>query len=199
MRMRVLILVALAAIPAAVAGAQVSTTTPGGATQQAGGGSPQQLFSGVIIDDPKTSTTVRKLLTSKAGYIDPNPLFGDVTGDGKSDAVVGVDAGGTAGTIAFYILSADGSKNGSLKVVYHNQNLYRAWASLSGSVLTVSNPHWAAGDDLWAPKKIVQKTYQWKPSAHTLERTGTTTIDGPKTVTTVVGGTTPTTPTTPAG
>jgi hypothetical protein len=199
MRMRVLILVALASIPAAVAAAQVSSTTPSGTTTQSGS-SPQQLFAGVIVDDPKTSSTIRKLLTSKAGYIDPSPLFADLTGDGKSDAVVGVDDGGTAGTIAFYVLSADGSKNGSLKVVYHNQALYRAWASLNGTVLTVSNPHWAAGDDLWAPKKIVQKTYLWKGSAHTLVRTGTATIDGPKTVTTVVGGTTtPTTPTTPAG
>jgi hypothetical protein len=196
MRMRVLILVALAAIPVAVAGAQVSA--PSGTTQTSG--SPQQLFSGVIVDDSKTSSTIRKLLTSKAGYIDPSPLFADLTGDGKSDAVVGVDDGGTAGTIAFYVLSADGSKNGSLKVVYHNQGLYRAWASLNGSALTVSNPHWAAGDDLWAPKKIVEKTYAWKSSAHTLVRTGTQTIDGPKTVTTVVGATTtPATPTTPAG
>src|SRR5262249_60372922 len=122
MRMRVLILVVLAAIPATVAAAQVGTTTP--TTTQAGT-SPQQLFSGVIVDDPKTSTAIRKLLTSKAGYIDPSPQFADLTGDGKSDAVVCVDAGGSAGTVAVYVLSADGSKNGTLKGVYHNQDLYR--------------------------------------------------------------------------
>lgn len=197
MRTRALSLLVLGAILAipAIVHAQASSDTP-----PPKAATPQQLFTGVLLADAKLTKTVRTLLTTQAGYVDPAPVFADLTGDGKPDAVVSVDGGGTAGTIAVYVLSADGVKSGKLKVVYHNQSLYRATTAVSDTVLTVSNPHWAAGDDLWGPHKIVQRTYQWKSAAHTLERTGTTTIDGPKTVTTVVGPgtTTPTTSTTPA-
>ncbi len=190
MRTRLVIVLALAGLPAAVAAAQ---STPNTSPV-----SPQTIFSKPLLADAKVTKQIKTLLTSKAGYIDPTPVFADLTGDGKADSVVSVDAGGAAGAIAVYVLSTDGSTNGPLKVVYRNQELYRATTSVSGSVLTIANPRWSAGDDLWAPKKIVQRTYAWKASKKTLLRTGTTTIDGPKTVTTVVtpGTTTPTPPTT---
>jgi hypothetical protein len=194
MRTRVLILLALAATPVAVAGAQSGTsTTPTTET------SPQALFSQPLVSDAKVTKAIKKLLTSKAGYVDPNPVFADLTGDGKSDAVVSVDAGGTAGAIAVYVLSTDGSSSGALHVVYRNQELYRATTAVSGATLTIANPHWSPGDDLWDPKKIVQRTYEWKASKHTLARTGTTVVAGPTTVTTVVGPGTTTPTTTPTG
>jgi hypothetical protein len=191
MRTRLAIVLALAGIPAAVAAAQSTPTTTTV--------SPQSVFSKPLLADVKVTKQIKTLLTSKAGYIDPTPVFADLTGDGKVDSVVSVDAGGAAGAVAVYVLSTDGSANGALKVVYRNQELYRATTSVSGSVLTIANPKWSAGDDLWDPKKIVQRTYEWKSSRKTLLRTGTTTIDGPKTVTTVVEPGTTTTPAPPTG
>jgi hypothetical protein len=196
MRTRLLSLLALAAIPAIAHAATPGTGT--GTTTTTTTPTPQTLFSKPLLADSKVTSAIKKLLTSKAGYIDPNPVYADLTGDGKADAVVSVDAGGAAGTIAVYVLSTDGSKDGTLRVVYRNQELYRATTSVSGSVLTISNPHWSAGDDLWDPKKIVQRTYQWEPARQTLERTGTTTIAGPTTITTVVGPGATTPATTPA-
>jgi hypothetical protein len=196
MRARLLIVLGLAAIPVAIVNAQ--TTAPTGPTTPAKGTSPEALFSKPILADAKVTKAIKALITDKTGYIDPNPVFADLTGDGKSDAVISVDAGGTAGTIGVYVLSTDGSKSGALRVVYRNQELYRATTAVSGSTLTVSNPKWAKGDDLWAPHQIVQRAYEWKSSAQTLVRTGTTTIAGPTTVTTVVTPTT-TTPTSTTG
>ena len=55
----------------------------------------------------------------------PRRVFADLTGDGKSDAVVTVENGGAAGAVAAYVLTAEGSDSGALRVAFRNQSLYQ--------------------------------------------------------------------------
>src|SRR3954465_6388307 len=62
--------------------------------------SPQELFRDVLLKDADTTSGVKRLLRTNAGFVSPTPLFADLTGDGKSDAVVTVENGGAAGALA---------------------------------------------------------------------------------------------------
>jgi hypothetical protein len=87
-------------------------------------------------------------------------LFGDLTGEGKDDAVVTVDSGGGAGVIALYVFSAGSGKD--LQVVYRNQRLYRATARLNpGPVLVYSLPQWKQGDELCCPSEYRETELKW--------------------------------------
>ena len=66
------------------------------------------------------------MLRSGRGFVEPHPVFDDVTGDGKADALVRVMTGGAASAVAVYVLSTDGTKSSDLRVVMRNQRLYRA-------------------------------------------------------------------------
>src|SRR3954453_7747792 len=61
--------------------------------------SPQELFRDVLLKDADTTSGVKRLLRTNAGFVSPTPLFADLTGDGKSDAVVTVENGGAAGGV----------------------------------------------------------------------------------------------------
>ena len=80
----------------------------------------------MLLKDANTTSGVKRLLRTNAGFVSPTPVFADLTGDGKSDAVVTVENGGAAGAVAAYVLTAEGSDSGALRVVFRNQSLYRA-------------------------------------------------------------------------
>ena len=67
-------------------------------------------------------------------------VFADLTGDGKSDAVVTVENGGAAGAVAAYVLTAEGSDSGALRVAFRNQSLYQGHVRMSGPTVTVVRP-----------------------------------------------------------
>src|SRR5256885_2512865 len=71
--------------------------------------SPQELFRDVLLKDANTTNGVKRLLRTNAGFVSPTPVFADLTGDGKSDAVVTVENGGAAGAMAAYVLTTKSS------------------------------------------------------------------------------------------
>src|SRR3954468_2221594 len=75
--------------------------------------SPQELFRDVLLKDADTTSGVKRLLRTNAGFVSPTPLFADLTGDGKSDAVVTVENGGAAGAVAAHVLTAAGPARGA--------------------------------------------------------------------------------------
>jgi len=155
-----------------------SGTTSGTTTTQATGG--QALFRETLLADAKTSNAVRRLLESGAGFVDPASLFGDVTGDGKADAVVRVDTAGIAGAIAVYVLSTDGGgQNAKLRVVFRSQQLYRAVARIVDGGLSVIVPKYAKGEEPCCPAKQTLRTYAWDAKAKAFRRTSSTEIAGP--------------------
>jgi hypothetical protein len=132
---------------------------------------PQALFSKTLLGDDGTSKDVKSMLRSGRGFVEPHPVFADVTGDGKADALVRVMSGGAAGAIAVYVLSTDGTKSSNLRVVMRNQRLYRATLKVSSAHnLVVRVPVYAAGDALCCPARARDRTYAWDAKAKQMRR-----------------------------
>ena len=139
----------------------------------------QALFRQAVLDDSHTTSAVRGLLQSGAGFIDPATQFGDITGDGKADAVVRIDTGGAAGAVAAYVLTSDGSSSSKLRIVFRNQQLYRVTARIENGAVVLTEAKYARGDEPCCASKKVQRTYAWDATTRTLKRTSSTEIAGP--------------------
>jgi len=136
---------------------------------------PQALFKKRLLADSKTSSDVKSMLRSGRGFVEPNPVFADVTGDGKSDALVRVMTGGAAGGVAVYVLSTDGTTGSALKVVMRNQRLYRATLRVNDAHnLVVRVPVYADGDAMCCPSRARDRTYAWDAKAKQLRRVSMT-------------------------
>jgi hypothetical protein len=138
---------------------------------------PQVLFEGIILADPNTTKPVADLLRADAAHITSRPTFADLTGDRREDALVSVHSGGAAGVVAIYVLSADGTKSGRLRVVFHTQSLYRGRSKVAGDVLTVAQPDYARGDDLCCPAARTDRDYTWEESRRRLRHRATRAIE----------------------
>jgi hypothetical protein len=165
MRLSALVALACACLLAgAPAGAQDQTETP------------QKLFKKVLLADPDLASGVKRLLSTDSGFVSPAPVFADLTGDGKSDAVVTVDNGGVAGAIAAYVLTAEGSAKGDLHVALRIQSLYQGRVRTSGPTLTVAEPLWSRGDDVCCPRRANERDYAWDAAKKAFTRRATRTI-----------------------
>jgi hypothetical protein len=140
----------------------------------------QEFFTKTLLADPKTSAAVKTLLGERGGFVSPDVEFSDLTGDGRSDAVVLVDTGGVAGAVALYVFSTDGQPAESdLRAVYRSQRLYRASVRASGGGLTVRTPRFGAGDDVCCPVRIVERLYTWSAAAQTMRQRNSREVPGP--------------------
>jgi hypothetical protein len=140
--------------------------------------SPQEVFGEVIAQDARTTTAVKRLLASGAGFVSPRVQFADLTSDGKQDAVVAVATPGAAGAIAGYVLSADGSSAGRLRVLFSSQTEYRLRLTLEGATLTLAVPWWRAGEDLCCPSRLRERDYAWSTGARRFVRRAVRTVPG---------------------
>lgn len=150
---------------------------------------PQKLFRKRLLSDRLVSKEVKSVLRH-GGFVDRNIRFGDVTGDTRSDALVTVHQGGTAGRIAMYIYSSHGSRQGQggsaspLRIVYRHQRLYRAKAAIKKmtaerpmGAVTFRQPFFDPGDTLADPAGWRQVELRWRPKRSRFRRAGTTVID----------------------
>jgi hypothetical protein len=142
----------------------------------------QELFKKTLLDDDKTSPAIKRLLTDGGGFVAPDTVFADLTGDGRSDALVLVETGGAGGALALYLFSTDGEAADSpLRAVYRSQRLYRATVEPAGAVLKLRTPKFGPGDDVCCPAKITQREYTWSATAKTMTLQDSLEFDGPTT------------------
>jgi hypothetical protein len=142
----------------------------------------QELFKKTLLDDAKTTPAIKRLLSDGGGFVAPDTVFADITGDGRSDALVLVETGGVAGAVALYLFSTDGKAADSpLRAVFRSQQLYRATVEPAGTSLKVRTPKFASGDDVCCPAQISQSTYDWSATAKTLRRSSSVEFAGPTT------------------
>ena len=140
----------------------------------------QALFKKTLLADDKTTAAVKELLRERGGIVAPDITFADLTGDGRSDAVVLVDTRGVAGAVALYVFSTHGAAEESdLRAVYRSQRLYRADAEVADATLIVRTPRFREGDDICCPAKIVRRVYVWSAGKETLRLRRTDEVDGP--------------------
>jgi hypothetical protein len=119
----------------------------------------QKLFTQKLLDSPQVAHSI-KVTLKKGGFVSSDVMFADLTGEGKDDAVVTVDSGGSAGIIAVYILSAGSGSN--LQVVYRNQRLYRASARINpGPALVYTSPQYKDTDELCCPSSYRETELKW--------------------------------------
>jgi hypothetical protein len=172
------------AVLASVLGLALAPAPPAAAEQTAA----QQLFRKRLLSDRGVSREVKRVLRS-GGFVDRRIRFGDVTGDGKSDALVLVNEGGTAGQIALYLYSShggssDGAQQGSLRLAYKHQGLYRARASLKRAgrdrpqgAVVFRTPVYDPGDILADPGAWKQTEVRWSVRRRRLRRVSTEILD----------------------
>ena len=145
---------------------------PAAADETAG----QKLFRKRLLNDRGVKPGVKRVLRN-GGFVDRDIRFGDLTGDGKSDALVLVNEGGSAGRIALYVYSSHPPRNSNggggsdqLRIRYKDQNLYRARAGLKQA--SAKRPHGAVvyrtpvydpGDELNDPGANEVVEVRWRP------------------------------------
>jgi hypothetical protein len=140
----------------------------------------QALFEKTLLSDAKTAADIKDLLRDGGGFVAPDITFADLTGDGRSDAVVLVDTGGVAGAVALYVFSTQGeAEDADLRVIYRSQRLYRASIEVADGALILRTPRFAEGDDVCCPAKLVERTYTWSEGANTLRRRSSPEVPGP--------------------
>ena len=140
----------------------------------------QVFFRKTLLGDDRTTAAVKTLLSERGGFVAPEIVFSDLTGDGRSDAVVLVETGGVAGAVALYVFSTDGQPAASdLRAVYRSQRLYRASVRAAGDTLTVRTPRYAGGDDICCPARIVERVYTWSDTAKTMRQRNSREVRGP--------------------
>ena len=168
----------LLAVLAALAAVAATLLVSGGSS--AAPTKSQALFKKTLLADAKTTSDVKRLLSEGGGFVAPDITFEDLTGDGRSDAIVLVDSGGVAGAVALYVFSTHGeAEQSDLRVVYRSQRLYRATAVVADAALILSTPRFAEGDDVCCPVKIVERTYTWSNGSKTLRQRSSRELPGP--------------------
>lgn len=167
---------ALAVVALTVAAALLATGGSSAAPSKS-----QELFRKALLADERTTAAIKDLLRTGGGIVAPDIAFADLTGDGRSDAIVLVDTGGVAGAVALYVFSTHGEgEDADLRAVYRSQRLYRASAEVSDAALTLTTPRFAAGDDVCCPDKVVRRVYAWSSGARTLRLRASDEVDGPE-------------------
>lgn len=135
---------------------------------------PQRFFRDKLLKSSDVARSVKTTL-KKGGFVDRAILFADLTGEGKDDAVVTVNSGGSAGRIAMYIFSA--GRGTDLKLAYRNQRLYRAEVRVNpGPEAVYSVPVYSAGDELCCPSQYRETTLKWRTERRKFGVSGRRTI-----------------------
>lgn len=124
----------------------------------------QELFRDKLLADSAVSRDVKTRLR-KGGFVDPAVTFTDLTGEGRSDALVAVHSGGSAGRIALFVFSAGVGEE--LEIVYRNQRLYRASARVPRGTQRVVYrvPVYERGEELCCPSAERETELRWDARA----------------------------------
>lgn len=85
-------------------------------------------------------------------------LYADLTGDGSADTVVTIFSGGTAGDIAFYVLTGVGS---GLHAIKASNSEYKIGVQIVAGRLQVIRPLYGATDPNCCPSHIEITTYRY--------------------------------------
>jgi hypothetical protein len=153
---------------AAIALAAAAALWIGAAPARAEPTATQRFFTERLLADKGTSDEIKSLLRRSEAFVDRSVRFRELTGDGRADAVVRVQTGGAAGTIALYVLSTDigRGKDSPLTVVFRSQSLERAETRIRDGVLRYRTARYAPGDERCCPAAMAESRLRWRERKH---------------------------------
>lgn len=132
----------------------------------------QRFFGDEIEKSRGVDREVRRNLRDGTWRVDRDILFADLTGDGRSDAIVRIYAGTSAQDVAVYVLSS--RRDRRLRVVFKSEHLYRVTAAARSHLLRLGVPGFEAGDPTCCPSSYVERTYRWQGERFKLVNVRTT-------------------------
>jgi hypothetical protein len=111
-----------------------------------------------LLRDPQVAPRVKETIRLGHGGGIDRLVYGDLTGDGQADVVVPVFSGGTAGDIAFYVLSEQG---GVLHAIKRSNREYKIGVRIVRGRLQVARPYYRSYDPNCCPDYIEVTTYRF--------------------------------------
>jgi hypothetical protein len=112
-----------------------------------------------LLHDPGVSAPIKETIRTGGGGAGIDRLvYGDLTGDGKPDVAVTVFSGGTAGDIAYYVLTTQG---GTLHAIQHSNQEYKVGVQIYKGRLEVTRPLYASSDPNCCPSHLEVTDYRY--------------------------------------
>jgi hypothetical protein len=127
---------------------------PSSADTHAGRGEIRQFLLRSSSVSPRVKATIREGHGEGIDRI----LFRDLTGDGNSEDIVTIFSGGTAGDIAFYVLTGEGS---GLHPIKASNQEYKIGVKVVAGTLQVTRPLYAKNDPNCCPAHLEITTYRY--------------------------------------
>jgi hypothetical protein len=119
--------------------------------------------------DFETIEDVQKLVAdSGASVVNSNIVYADLTGDGVEEAVVPLSSGGTAGDVAFIVLTPDSGGARTL-LQEHPQDTLGLTVEVIDDKLVMTEAVRAPDDAECCPSMLRKTTYGWNGAALALE------------------------------
>jgi hypothetical protein len=116
----------------------------------------------IVLRDPLVSAEVKRMVRGHppgAGIDRAAVARGDLTGDGRPDALVPVTAGPAAGIVAYYVYAAEA--DGTVRDVFPVNAVYRARVALRGRRLVETLPIYRRADPGCCPSAVQTTVYRW--------------------------------------
>jgi hypothetical protein len=112
-----------------------------------------------LLKDPQVTADVKSTIRTggKEAGID-RLIYGDLTRDGRADVVVTIFSGGTAGDIAYYVLSAQGGK---LHAIQRENHEYKVGPKIINGNLQVTRPLYSGADPNCCPSHLEITVYRY--------------------------------------
>lgn len=111
-----------------------------------------------LLRDPQVSPSVKATIRYGHGGGLDRLVYGDLTGDGQADVVAPVFSGGTAGDIAFFVLSEQG---GALHAIKRSNHEYKIGVRIVRGHLQVTRPYYRSSDPNCCPDYLEVTTYRF--------------------------------------
>lgn len=111
-----------------------------------------------LLRDPQVSPRIKATIRYGHGGGLDRLEYGDLTGDGRADVVAPVFSGGTAGDVAFYVLSEQG---GVLHAIKRSNQEYKIGVRIVRGHLQVTRPYYRSSDPNCCPDYLEVTTYRF--------------------------------------
>lgn len=112
-----------------------------------------------LLGDPGVSSRVKATIRNGGFHAGVDRLiYADLTGDGRAETVVTIFSGGTAGDIAFYVLTGEGS---GLHAIKTSNQEYKIGVRIVRGKLQVTRPLYGATDPNCCPEHLEITTYRY--------------------------------------